>query len=391
MKRILSLLAGVVVVVVASAQLETLPDLASQLPREFRHTFLGVATWQWIGLLVVLGIATLAGSLARSATKRLTTFRDRFAPKPMEQATRAGICRGAGILAAALLSQGLVGDLNLPAGFERDVVTLAQVLVVFSTVLILYGWWDAACDSIAERAAGHRRAERLLVPMMRKFVRAVILTAGILSLVWIYGGAKQINALIGAIGLSGLVIALAAKDSVENFFGSLTILFDMPFALGDWVRIDKVEGIVEQINLRSTRIRTFEDSMITLPNANLIRASVENFGARRSRRQKLDVRMSYDTDPSRIEPFCQAIRDYLAAQPEVVQGRTIVEVQDMSETSFGILVQTFFDVSSQAEELRCRDALITEILAQHKKLGVLFAAAPRPPDSEPGAKNSPPA
>src|SRR5205085_10627722 len=114
------------------------------------------------------------------------------------------------------------------------------------------------------------------------------------------------------------------KDSVENVFGSLTILFDMPFALGDWVKIDKYEGIVEEINLRSTRIRTFEDSVITLPNSNLIKAAVENYGARRYRRQRFQIRVSYANRAENLDRFIASVRKYVDSVPQATKDRTIV-------------------------------------------------------------------
>src|SRR5213075_891075 len=146
---------------------------------------------------------------------------------------------------------------------------------------------NAFCDYLIHRSESvDKRTERLLVPVTRKFVAVIILIGGLLVEAWVLFGGQHGAEAIAGLGIGGLAVALAAKDSVENVFGSLTILFDMPFALGDWVKIDKVEGVVEEINLRSTRIRTFEDSLITLPNSNLIKASVENFGARRFRRQR---------------------------------------------------------------------------------------------------------
>jgi MscS family membrane protein len=117
----------------------------------------------------------------------------------------------------------------------------------------------------------------------------------------------------------------------------------MPFAIGDWVKIGEVEGVVEQINLRSTRVRTFEDSMITLPNANLVRASVENFGARRSRRQRFHLRVSYGDAAREPGGVLRSARAYLEAHPNVLEDSLLVELNVLAEPSLGVLVQCLFE------------------------------------------------
>ena len=237
--------------------------------------------------------------------------------------------------------------------------------------------WEAITEEIAASGAiGHRKAEKLLVPLASKLIRAVIVTTGVLIAL---AELTNINlaALVTSLGIGGLVIALAAKDSIENVFGSVTILFDMPFALGDWVKIDKVEGVVEEINLRSTRVRTFEDTVITLPNANLIRAAVENFGARRVRRQKLSVRLSSDNSPEALRKFTKALREYLSKTPYVQHDKAIVALDSVDDAAMGLFIQCHFEAPTQQDEMRMRDDLLHEVLVQRDKHNVLLAAEAR--------------
>jgi MscS family membrane protein len=373
MRRLIILVIGVILVIVASAQLETLPDLAEQLPSDFHHTFLHVAVWQWAGLAFLAVIAGIAGVLGRAIFKRLTYLRDRLAPQEMTPGTRAFVSRSAGMLTSACLAFALLEDLQLPPRFENNVRELIGAFALLSAVMLLYGWWDAVCDTLAARAVGHDRAERLLIPVARRLVRAVIVVIGILIALATFFGAKTITGLAAGLGVGGLVVALAAKDSLENVFASITILFDMPFAIGDWIKIDKTEGSVEEINLRSTRIRSADDTVVTLPNSNLIRNPVENFGARRFRRQRMVLRVSYGCDPGALETFCQAMRDFLNAQPKVEKLKTWVEVDDPGETSIGIAMIWFLDVDRPIDEAASRHAAIEEALRQGKTLGVRFA------------------
>ena len=185
----------------------------------------------------------------------------------------------------------------------------------------------------------------------------------------------NVAAVIASLGIGGIVVALAAKDSVENIFGSLTIMFDMPFQMGDWVKVDKIEGVVEEINLRSTRIRTFEDTIINLPNANLIRAAVENVSARRYRRQKFNLRVSYDAPVEAVNALCSDIREYLVTMDGVQDDKIIVDLSEMDDVAMTVLVQCHFEVASQAEELELRHKLFSEIIRLRQKHGVLFFPA----------------
>lgn len=251
-----------------------------------------------------------------------------------------------------------------------DVPTKMGWIVV--AALIAIGVWEALCNQLLN---GHiemgRRAERLLIPFSRKFVRAAIIIGAILVAFAETG--RDVSGALAGLGIGGLVMALAAKDSVENLFGSVTILFDMPFTLGDWVKIDKIEGTIEEINLRSTRIRTFEDSVVTLPNSNLIKAAVENFGARRVRRQRFMLRVSHSNSRETIRTFCERLEDHLLKAPETGSHRVIVRLIEVGEQSMGILVEFFIEVADFKEETAQRAEVLEYILDLRDEVKLTFA------------------
>lgn len=357
-----------------------MPEWSTHLISPLRVEFLGHQVWQYLGLLVVFALALVAALFGRAAAVRLIRLRARILPGRLTGSTEVAIRRAIGLLAGVGVSYPLLDEFALHGRLQRFFEVVLGGVAIVAVAMLVYALWDALCDDIAARATGSERAERLLVPMARKFVRAIIVVVAILVGATILFNA-DVKGIIASLGIGGLVVALAAKDSVENVFGSLTILFDMPFAIGDWVKIDKTEGIVEEINLRSTRIRTFEDTVITVPNANLIRASVENYSARRNRRQQLSLRISYDTQAENLDAFCRDLRTWLGAQPAVDPGRTIVEIQELAEPSVGVLVECWFAAKSKAEELTLRHALAIEILRLRTKHHVMFAAHPRPAET----------
>ena len=130
-----------------------------------------------------------------------------------------------------------------------------------------------------------RRAEKTvstlddqLIPLLRKFLKAVVL---VLGAVWILSRLDfNVTALLAGVSLGGLAFALAAQDTLKNMFGSLLIFLDKPFQVGDWIQADSIDGTVEEVGFRSTRVRTFANSVIYVPNGKLSDMMVNNMGMR---------------------------------------------------------------------------------------------------------------
>lgn len=368
-----------VVPVAAAACLVVLAAAAPPWVDQVPGSFLGLLSAQWLLLAIWVVVSLAVAEMARLVARSLMRLRSARADSTSRPAERS-VCRGAGLVGFALPWYLALGGIELGPLATHRLTLVVEAITIVGTMLLVYGIWDAVCDAIAERSGGVANAEKLLVPVTRKLVRFLILLAGVLLALGVMG--VNITGLLAGVGIGGLVVALAAKDSVENVFGSLTILFDMPFALGDWVKIDKVEGIVEEINLRSTRIRTFEDSIITLPNSNLIKAAVENYGARRYRRQRFQVRISYASRAANIARFIEQIRSYLEKIAEVIGDRTVVELNDMTEASAGVLVQCFFEAESFREEARLRGELMLAIFSAAEATGVILINTPIPVQPE---------
>jgi len=351
------------------------PDWVTNLPADFHGTFMGVQVWQWIGLVLLLGLARLAMFVGNKAAARIMRARNRYLSGEISEETLRAMRRAAGLLAGVLVCYPFTGPLALPPKMDRGLMTVLEAMTIVAFALIVFAIWDSICDNMASRAANvSDRAERLLIPLTRRFVRALILVvASFIAMSTLFH--VNVAAVIASLGIGGIVVALAAKDSVENIIGSVTLLFDMPFAIGDSVKIDKIEGIVEEINLRSTRIRTFEDTVINLPNANLIRAAVENVSARRYRRQKINLRVAYDTPPEKLDALCTDLRAFLAGEEKVDGERIIVDLSEMDDTAMTVFVQCHFEAETQAVELELRHKLLTEIVRLRDKHGVLFYPA----------------
>jgi MscS family membrane protein len=183
----------------------------------------------------------------------------------------------------------------------------------------------------------------------------------------------DVTSLLAGLGLGGLAFALAAKDLLGNFFGSVTVLLDRPFSIGDWVVIGDIEGTVEQVGFRSTRVRTFYNSLVTMPNSILTTTKIDNMGARRFRRMKQILSVTYDTSPEKIEAFCEGIRKIIQLHPYMRKDYYQVYFNEYGAASLNVLVYVFWATPDWSMELRERHRFLLDILRLAKQLDVEFA------------------
>jgi MscS family membrane protein len=176
-----------------------------------------------------------------------------------------------------------------------------------------------------------------------------------------------------ALGIGGLAFAFAAKDTIENFFGSITVIADRPFQVGDWVVIGDTEGTVEELGFRSTRVRTFYNSLITLPNATLVRATVDNYGRRKYRRVKTHIGISTTRRRTPSRPSAKASASSSASIP--TPARTTTRSGSTSSERFESRhpVYVFHETPDWQTELRERHRLWLDIIRLADRLGVQFA------------------
>lgn len=212
----------------------------------------------------------------------------------------------------------------------------------------------------------------ILVPLISKSAKTFIIAVGIFAV----GDSLSLDmkGLLAGMGIAGLGISLAAKDTVANLFGSITILLDRPFQIGDWVVIDgKIEGIVEEVGLRSCRVRTFYDSLITLPNGSLTNSHIDNYGQRTYRRLSTKIDIEYSTPPEKIEEFCEGIKQIIQRHPRTRKDYYHVYLNNMSASALQIMLYVFWHVPDWAEELKERELLLLDIIRLSREIGVNFA------------------
>lgn len=346
--------------------------LRSKMPRSLRATAFILETWQWLGLLVLALLGLILDRLAVAAAKVVAARWLRKRVETVDPDDLHKALRPLGIVAMALVWKAGLPFLWLPV----NVLTVLEVAVRFvlaaGAVWAAYRLVDVLSAVLEARAARtHNKFDDLLVPLVRKSLKVFVAAFGLVFVADTLD--VEVSSLLAGLGLGGLAVALAAQDAVKNLFGSLMILVDRPFSVGDWVVVGDHEGIVEDVGFRSIRIRTFYNSLVTLPNSNLISSSVDNYGARRVRRWSTKLGIAYDTPPATIEAFCEGIRELIRQHPATWKDSFQVWFNSFGESALEVLLYVFFEVPDWGAELAARHRLGLDILRLGEALGVEFA------------------
>ena len=206
------------------------------------------------------------------------------------------------LLFATLFLRSIEMQINLEGNPESIWLGAVGMLFSIGVFWILYGLVAPLERSLIKLTAKTESdLDDQLVPLVIKTSRIAIVILGLLTLIQELG--INVFSLLAGLGVGGLAIALAAKDTAANFFGSLMILFDQPFKIGDWIKISDMEGTVEDIGFRSTRIRTFYDSQIIIPNSTVASSQIDNLGKRNFRRTVETLGLTYSTSKENLELF----------------------------------------------------------------------------------------
>lgn len=334
--------------------------------------FFGLETWQWLALFVVLLGGLLLDALIRPLLRLLVRrLLARFGETPTPEDLRRSV-RPWGWVVAALIWLGGLHLLALPGLTQVVLLTATRVFLSLAAVWASWRAVDLVGDLLDRRARQtESKIDDVLVPLLKRAGKIFVAAMGV---VYVADGlAIDIAPLLASLGLGGLAFAFAAKDTIENFFGSIAVITDRPFLVGDWVLIDDVEGTVERIGFRSTRIRTFYDSVITVPNATLVRAKVDNYGRRRYRRIKTTLQLSYATPPDTVTAFCEGVRELIRRHPATRKDSFQVWLKDLGASSLDVLLYCFVETPDWSSELRERERLLLDILRLAESLGVEIA------------------
>jgi MscS family membrane protein len=365
------------------APVQGLDDNAVHLPWDIRlqrmvpgvlkeEVFL-LENWRWLGLLLVIALGVVVDwAVSLGLRRSMAGWLRRRAAEDSEVEANQDRLRPLGIMAMALVWWGGILAIGLPETALLILLVAVKAMASFAAVWAAYRLVDLLASSLTAHAArSANKLDDVLMPLIPRTLKVFVTVVGV---VFIADNLNiDITGLLAGLGLGGLAFALAAKDMVQNLFGSITVLLDRTFTVGDWIVVGGVEGSVEHMGFRSTRVRTFYNSLVTVPNSTFITAEVDNMGARRYRRYKAHFGLTYDTPPEKIEAFCEGLRELVRQHPYMRRDYFHVYLNDLGAHSLDVLVYVFWEAPDWATELRERHRFLLDSLRLAAELEVDFA------------------
>jgi MscS family membrane protein len=266
-----------------------------------------------------------------------------------------------------------LATLVLPADIDETLTPLIRSLIAFTIFWAFFSCVEPLSVFIDKLAL--KFGTELTLALKNFFVKGLKIFIALIGLTAILNewGINVIG-LIASLSLVGAAVALAAKETLANIFSVLTIIFDKMFKQGDWIMTPDVEGVVEEIGTRATKIRTFSKAIVTVPNATLVNSAVTNWSKMTNRRIKMRLGLEYRTRRDQVTRIMQRIKDYLQNHPDIeTKVVTFVYLDEFNESSIDILLYYFTKTTNWEEWLRIREENMLEFMKIIEDEGAAFA------------------
>lgn len=215
------------------------------------------------------------------------------------------------------------------------------------------------------------KLDDMLVPIISSSIKFILVAFGVLLVIQNLG--YSVSSVLAGLGIGGAAVALASKDTLANIFGSLVVFFDHPFDIGDWIEVNGISGSVEEIRLRSTIIRTWDNSLVTMPNQLLTTASINNYERRHKRKMDCNFGVLYSTTADQIEKIVSDIKQYILENPDLYAPNHYVGFLGFGDSSLDIEVVVFTLETSKAEHMAVRQKFLLQVMRIVEAAGTGFA------------------
>jgi MscS family membrane protein len=262
--------------------------------------------------------------------------------------------------------------LQLPFRTNYYLLLVIKALLPLFMTIVFYKAADVVAYylmKLAERTES--TLDDQLVPLVRRVMKIFVIVVG--GLFALQNLNFDVTALIAGLSIGGLAFALAAQDTIKNLFGSLMIFIDKPFQIGQWIKANEIDGEIEEVGFRSTRIRTFANSLITVPNGKLADMVIDNMGMRNFRRMQVNLTLVYGTPLDQIRTYVESLRQLIEGHPKTRKDNYQVHFNNMSSYSYDILFYVYLAAPTWREELNIRQEILMGILELAEKQGIKFA------------------
>jgi len=329
--------------------------------------FLGVQLWQWIGLIAVFPVAWL---LARPLAHVLTRLGKALARRTSTAFDDALVRHAAGplrlIISAALVEVG-TGFLALGVRSQAAVTSGRQLVSLVAVAWLVFRLADVFAGMIVER----QNQAAAFMPLGRRTVKAFAVSIALIATLRSFG--FDVTSLLAGLGIGGLAIALAAQKTVEHLFGGVTLVADQPVRVGDLCQFGGIKGVVEDIGMRSTRIRTAERTLISVPNGELSTMQIENFSRRDRIRLKTVLGLRYETTAEQLRFLLAEIHALAVAAAKIDAASVNVRFINFGAYSLDIELTAYVKTTNPDEFAKVREDLFLRIMDLVNDAGSGFA------------------
>lgn len=335
--------------------------------------YLGLYGWQYLGLICLVVVGWLLKRVFTFLIERiLTNILIKKGYQTMAKRVMLPVARPLSLYLILAAIFKILPVLQLPIRVSQILRIAGETLLPALLILVGYRLVDVLSyylEKVTQRT--ETALDDQLIPLVRRTLRLLVILLGTIFAIDNLG--YDITGLIAGISIGGLAVALAAQDTIKHLFGSFMIFVDRPFTIGDWIVADGIDGTVIEVGFRSTRIQTFHNSIVTVPNGKIADQIIDNMGLRTYRRYSTKLSITYDTPPELIKVFIEGLNQIVSSHPDTRKDFYHIRLNGFGASSLDILFYIFFQVPDWAAEVKAREEIMLEILQLAHKLGVRFA------------------
>jgi MscS family membrane protein len=366
---------------ISADTLAKLPELSDQVEARqvehklpsvlVKHQFAGMPLWQWAAMLVAIPVSAGLGWLILALLEVPLRWWARRRGQ-LEVANWRSVSGPAWLLAGTLIHQVFIVYLRMPLLPRHYYFEVTSIALILSGTWILWRFvrWSLRRVRTRALARGHAGTGSLML-MGERILKVVIFVLGVLAVLGNLG--FNMSTALAGLGIGGLAIGFGAQKTIENLFGGVSVLGDEVFRVGDVCRFGDRTGVVEDIGLRSTRIRTDERTLVAIPNGTVATINLENFSRRDKILFKTNLGLRVDSKPDHVRYVLAEIRKLLYGHPKVETGSVRVRLTDVAGSSLSVEVFAFILTREYNEYAAVKEDLLLRIMDVLEDAGGTFA------------------
>jgi MscS family membrane protein len=370
---------GALLILVAAARAYTGADdhwIRGQLPAPLlRRGPFGVLWWQWLALPALALLAFVLGRLLGRASRAALRVVFERTVTPWDDRLLLEVAPALNLFWSVLVAEVLVSALALPSMHGTGRPFLASALILAFAWALWRSVFVAWQMLLTRPSVAQRPSARPLIGIGALLARTLVVVIAIFAIAAAFG--YRLTPALAGLGIGGIAVALGAQKMIENLFGSLSIVVDQPFHVDDLVTVDGVTGTVERLGFRSTRIRTADRTLITLPNGKLADMRIETLAARDRRRLATTLSLAHSTTRAQTTQVIEGVKRVLTSHPRVWPDRIMVSLADVGPYALDIEIMVWFQTADEMEFRLLREEVLLAFIRVVEEAGTIVAWYPR--------------